>query len=63
MVGKVPVTTYHPAAWHFEVRGIDKHGKERIEQWCTTDGKKAERVHDGQHVDQDDFTWEGTIKK
>jgi hypothetical protein len=63
MVGKIPTTTYHPAMWHFQVKGIDKKGKERIEQWYTTDGKRAERVHPGQHISQEDFSWEGTVKK
>ena len=63
LVGKVPITTHHPARWTFEVRGIDKKGKERIEEWGTTDGYKAEKVNKGLHVNQADFYWEGTVKK
>ncbi len=63
MVGKVPVTTYHPARWTFEVRGIDKKGNERIEMWSTHDGVKAEQVDKGDRVNQEDFAWEGTVKK
>jgi hypothetical protein len=63
MIGKIPTTTHHPARWTFEVRGIDKKGNERIELWSTTDGKTAEKVHQGHHVNQIDFAWEGTLKK
>lgn len=63
MVGKVPITTYHPERWTFEVRGIDKKGNERIEQWATTDGVKAEQVDKGDRVNQEDFAWSSTIKK